>query len=524
MKHKNTPTPCLTINAWGSLMLLLSLIPTSSWAQTPTQLTFEIVAQPSFAANVPAHGRLFVIINSNAEREPRFGVGWADPKADPFFAKDISGWNGKTVLTLGEEAVGFPLAAINKLTPGTYYAQALYDIDTTFSYINAPGNFYSAPMQIEVAAGRSQRFRLTLDQRIPAEQLPQDTEHIKYVRVQSRLLTEFWKQPMYLRAAIILPKGYAQEPQRRYPVRYKIGGYHARYTNAERMMREGSALQRAWFSEECPRMLLVHLDGEAPFGDSYQMNSANNGPYGDATVQELMPYIEQNFRGLATPESRFLEGGSTGGWVALALQIFYPEFFNGAWSFCADGVDFRYFQLVNIYSDDNAFVNEHGYERPSMRDTDGEPRFSMRHEITMERVLGRGNTFVTSGGQWGAWNAVYGPRAANGWPAALWDSWTGKIDHKIAAAWRPYDLREKLEKNWATLGPKLQGKLHIWMGDMDSFYLNNAMRLLEKFLKATQNPKSDARFVFAPGEGHCWQGISEIEMMREMEMTMSQKR
>ncbi len=459
---------------------------------------------------------MFVILSSSAEPEPRFGIGWADPKADPFFAKDLSSWNGKSALAFGEEAIGFPIESINQLAPGTYYAQALYDVDTTFSFINAPGNFYGAPMKVEIAAGKTQRFRLTLDQSIPEEQLPQDTEYVKYVRIQSRLLSEFWKKPMYLRAAIILPKGCAQEPEQLYPVRYTIGGYHSRYTNAERMMREGSEFRRDWLSDECPRMLLVHLDGEAPFGDSYQMNSANNGPYGDATVQELIPHIEQNFRALATPQSRFLEGGSTGGWVALALQIFYSDFFNGAWSFCADGVDFRYFQLVNVYSDDNAFVNEHGYERPSMRDTDGEPRFSMRREMMMERVLGRGNTFVTSGGQWGAWNAVYGPRATNGRPEAIWDSWTGKVDHKVAETWRPYDLREKLEKNWPKLGPKLQGKLHVWMGDMDNFYLNNAMRLLEKFLQETQNPKSDARLFFAPGEGHCWQGISEIEMMREM--------
>ncbi len=505
-----------TTKLWGELLLLCFLFPACSWSNQPANLSFKIAAHSSLAGSLPVHGRLFVILNSTAEREPRFGIGWADPKADPFFAKDIFGWNGKAALSFGEEAIGFPIESINKLAPGAYYAQALYDVDTTFSFINAPGNFYSAPMKIEIAAGGKQSFRLTLDQRIPEEQLPQDTEYVKYVRIQSRLLSEFWKKPMYLRAAAILPKGYEQEPQRRYPVRYTIGGYHSRYTNAERMMREGSSFRNDWLSDECPRMLLVHLDGEAPFGDSYQVNSANNGPYGDATIQELIPQIEKKFRALATPQSRFLEGGSTGGWVALALQIFYPDFFNGAWSFCADGVDFRYFQLVNVYSDDNAFVNEHGYERPSMRDTDGEPRFSMRHEMMMERVLGRGNTFVTSGGQWGAWNAVYSPRATNGWPQAIWDSWTGKIDHQIAEAWRPYDLREVLANNWPQLGPKLQGKLHIWMGDMDNFYLNNAMRLLEKFLNETQNPKSDARLFFAPGEGHCWQGISEIDMMREM--------
>ncbi|MEK7727436.1 MAG: alpha/beta hydrolase-fold protein, partial [candidate division KSB1 bacterium] len=302
---------------WGVMLLLSFLFPACSRSDQPSRLSFEITAHAALDGSLPGHGRIFVILNSRAEAEPRFGIGWADPKADPFFAKDISNWNGKAVLTFGEEAIGFPIESLNKLAPGSYYAQALYDVDTTFSNLNAPGNFYSTPVKIEIAAGGQQRFRLTLDQRIPAEQLPQDSEYVKHVRIESRLLSAFWKKPMYLRAAIILPKGYAQDAQRRYPVRYTIGGYGSRYTNAARMMAEGSEFRRDWLSDECPRMLLVHLDGEAPFGDSYQMNSASNGPYGDATVQELIPHLEQNFRALATPESRFLTGGSTGGWVAL---------------------------------------------------------------------------------------------------------------------------------------------------------------------------------------------------------------
>ena len=175
-------------------------------------------------------------------------------------------------------------------------------------------------------------------------------------------------------------------------------------------MADGSGFRRAWMADDAPPMILIHLDGAGPLGDPYQVDSANHGPYGAAVTGELIPHVEQRFRGIGRGEARVLDGGSTGGWVALALQVFYPDFFNGAWSFCPDSVDFRSFQLVNIYEDENAYINGHGFERPAARDVSGEVRFTMRHECRLENVLGRGDSWTLSGGQWGAWNATYGPR------------------------------------------------------------------------------------------------------------------
>ncbi len=491
-----------------AIVLLSLVLPFSASAQN-SPLTFTIQPGKELVGKLPKAGRLFVILSKRESPEPRLGPGWADANAEPFFGKDIAGWDGKKPLTLGEEGYGFPVRYLKNLPPGKWYAQALYDSDTTFSYINAPGNVYGPPVAVTIQKGKAQTVTLTLSKHIPREELPQDTEKVKYIRIQSKLLSDFWKKPMYLRAGVVLPHGYNEHPNQRYPVRYNIGGYHSRYTRAGRMASR-------FTSPDSPPMILVCLDGEAPFGDSYQVNSANNGPYGDATVRELIPAIEKRFRALDTPRSRFLDGGSTGGWVALALQIYYPDFFNGAWSFYADGVDFHYFQLINIYSDDNAYINRYGVERPSMRDTHGEPMFSIRREVQMENALGRGNSSITSGGQWGGWNAVYGPKDKNGLPEAIWHPETGKVDHKVAEAWKPYDLNLYLSRNWSTLGPKLQGKLHIWMGDMDSFYLNNAMRLMDKYLKSTENPKSDAIIIFGPEQGHGWQGITDIEMMHQM--------
>ena len=204
------------------------------------------------------------------------------------------------------------------------------------------------------------------------------------------------------------------------------------------------------------KLIFVHLDGAGPLGDPYQIDSANHGPYGAAVTRELIPYVEDHFRGIGQGYARFLDGGSTGGWVSLALQVFYPDYFNGAWSFCPDSVDFRSFQLVDIYQDDNAYINQHGFERPGARDVTGDVRYTMRHECQVENVLGRGDSWVFSGGQWGAWNATYGARGPSGQPVPLWDPATGAIDHKAAEHWKSYDLRRDSGSGLGAAGPEAQ--------------------------------------------------------------------
>jgi S-formylglutathione hydrolase FrmB len=257
------------------------------------------------------------------------------------------------------------------------------------------------------------------------------------------------------------------------------------------------------------------LDGAGPYGDPYQVNSDNNGPYGDAVTQELIPYIERRFHCIGKPYARVLDGGSTGGWVSLALQVFYPDFFNGTWSACPDPVDFRSFQLVNIYASPNAYINRFGFERPGMRTTGGDVQETMRYECQLENVLGRGNSWTMSGQQWGSWNAVYGPRGADGRPVPLWDPRTGVVNHKVAEHWKRYDLRMVLEKNWQTLGPKLHGKIHIWVGDADSYFLNNAVHQLDTFLSKA-NPPYGGTIVYGPGQGHCWDGLTARQKIEQM--------
>jgi hypothetical protein len=325
-----------------------------------------------------------------------------------------------------------------------------------------------------------------------------------------------------LRAGIILPRDFDKDAARRYPLRVQIGGYGARYTVVQQMMATGSGFRRTWLADDTPRMVLLQLDGDGPFGDCYQVNSDNNGPYGDAVTQELILYIEKKFRCIGEPSARVLTGGSTGGWVSLALQIFYPDFFNGTWSGYPDGVDFRAFQLINVYTDDNAYVNRWGFERPSARALNGDVKFTIRHECQMENVLGAGDSWTMSGQQWGAWNATYGPRGADGRPVPLWDAKTGKINRSVVEHWKKYDLRMTLQQNWKQLAPRLRGKLHIWVGEADDYFLNNAVHLLDAFL-ATAEPPYEGKITYGPGQGHGWTPISEAEMMKEMMAAVNRK-
>jgi hypothetical protein len=505
-------------------LLLIALLLFSSAASLPRQgeaLRFEVTLAQGISPERP-NGRLFILLGKHQSPEPRMTVGNTSLQADPFFARDVDFAQGKTAI-IDDKAIGFPVENLSRLAAGEYYVQALLDTNEDLKSINSPGNLYSAPQQIAIDPARSGAIKIELTQKIPPEELPADTEHIKYIKIKSELLSEFHNRPIYLRAGVILPRDYATDPQKRFPLRVHIGGYGSRFLNVRARMLQGAGFRRAWEDKTAPSMIFLHLDGDGPYGDSYQINSANNGPYGDAITGELIPYVEKQFRAIGESSARVVDGGSTGGWVSLALQIFYPDYFNGVWSYCPDSVDFRAFQLINIYQDRNAYINRHGFERPSARDTNGDVRFTIRHECRMENALGAGDSWAMSGEQWGAWNAAYGPRGEDRRPRPLWNPVTGEIDRATAEQWKKYDLRLALQENWKTLGPRLRGKINIWIGEADDYFLNNAVHLLDAFLSKA-SPPFEGRIVYGPGKGHCWLGISELEMMKEMAARIEKSR
>jgi hypothetical protein len=477
-------------------------------------LRFEITVAAGLLEK-PQNGRLFMIIGKASQPEPRMMVGRTGMDAAPIFARDVLDFSAGKLGIIDQSCVAFPIDNLSKLPAGEYFIQALFDYNIDLKSVNAPNNLYSVVQRATLDPGKGGVIKIELTKKIPDEQLPTDTESVKFVKLKSELLSKFHGRPIFLRAGVILPKGFDKDPSRKYPLRVHVGGYGSRFTSVQRMMSPGSGFYRAWNDDATPKMVLLHVDGDGPYGDCYQVNSANNGPYGDAVTQELIPYIEQKFRGIGEPYARVVDGGSTGGWVSLALQVFYPDFFNGTWSYCPDGVDFRGFQLINIYRDKNAYVNQYGFERPSDRDLNGETKFTIRHECQMENVLGAGDSWALSGEQWGAWNATYGPRGADGRPRPLWNAKTGELDQSVIEHWKKYDLRLLLEQNWATRAPKLRGKINIWVGEADNYFLNNAVHLLDDFLSKA-NPSIEARIFYGAGKGHCWLGLTEGQLIDEM--------
>lgn len=319
--------------------------------------------------------------------------------------------------------------------------------------------------------------------------------------LESEALNDFHGKTTTVKFSILLPSGYKTNPDKRYPVRYNVAGYGGRYNRVDRLLKNKD-FSNWWLSAEAPQIITVFLDGHGPFGDPYQLNSANSGPYGDVLMKEIIPLVDKSYRTQGVAQ-RFTDGCSTGGWVSLALQLFYPDDFSGCWSYSPDPVSFHRMQLIDIYDDDNAFYSERGIELPSKRDLYGEPMFTIKKEVSDENKKGKSGTYLDSGDQWGSWNALYSPKGENGLPKPIFDPTTGAIDKSVAEEWKKYDLLLLVENNWPELGPKVQGKINVWMGDMDGYYLNNAMRDFDAYLKTTTQPTSDAKIAFEAMKGHC---------------------
>ncbi len=286
-----------------------------------------------------------------------------------------------------------------------------------------------------------------------------------------------------------------------YPVVYYQG--HFSLSNPMRF-EEGGEFYQEWVGDDFPRMIVVTFQDPTPYFDtSYSVNSVNVGPYGDAMMEELIPEVEKRFRIIKQPYARILTGGSTGGWESLAMQIFWPEFFGGTFSYSPDPVTFTNVEGINIYEDVNAFYKQHEWRRvptPNTREANGEIRLTSKQRNHFELVSG---TKGRSGQQLDIWSAVHGPIGEDGYFKPLFDKRSGAIDRSVAQYWKEnFDLLHHLKTNWATLGPKLVGKLHVYCGDMDNYYLNVPVKELEKWMKTTANPHYPGYFVYGDGIGH----------------------
>jgi enterochelin esterase-like enzyme len=525
----------------------------AAWLLSTAVLSAQMITVqfPPARSAKPLDGRLLLLLSNDPGAEPRMQID-DTPKSQMVFGITVDGWRPDSPLTVGDASPGYPRASLKDVLPGEYTIQAVLNIYETFHRADgktiklapdrgegqhwnlAPGNLLSKPRKVRIGPG-APPIEVVMDDVIAPLKPEPDTKYIRHIRIQSALLTKFWGRPMYLSAIVLVPEGFDSRPEARYPLiifhdhfasalndfretppdpnlkpdyseRFHLAGYN------RIQQQEAYKNYQSWIAPGTPRMLIVKLQHANPFyDDSYAVNSANVGPYGDAIETELIPAIERQFRAIGQGWARFVYGGSTGGWESLAAQMFYPDHYNGAFVACPDPVDFHAFMTVDLYTQDNVFFLPGAntrIEQPAMRDYLGHTLATMRDNVAYEAALG---DHGRSGEQLDIWQAVYSPVAEDGYPRPIFDKQTGVIDHKTAEYWRAhYDLNAILQRDWMTLGPKLQGKLHIYVGSDDTYFLNDAVYLIENFLKQTGTPGHGVPYEgevrYGPRAEHCWNG------------------
>jgi hypothetical protein len=534
-----------------TLFALVGLCSSVVVAEDATQTAFR-VQLPAGAAKTPQQGRLMLLFSNDFSDEPRNQVDHTI-KSQVAFGQNVKDWKPGTTVAIDAAADGYPVVRLKDMPPGTYNVQALLNRYETFHLGDGrvldlppdqgegqhwnikPGNFYSKPQKITLGAGGeiegAASMTIALDQTIAPIAAPQDTKYVRHIRIQSKLLSKFWGRPMYLSAAVLVPEGFDAHPQSHFPLiifhdhfvpdfdglrteppdpnlkpdyneRFHLAGYN------RIQQEEEYKFYQQWISKGFPRVLIVKLQHANPYyDDSYAVDSANVGPYGSAIEKELIPAIEKHFRGLGAGWSRFVYGGSTGGWEALAVQIFNPDYYNGAFGACPDPVDFHAYTYINLYEDKNAVYMEGPIKRiaqPAMRDYLGRTIWSMPDAMAYELMLGSNGRSTE---QWDIWQAVYSPVGPDGYPQPIFDKRTGVIDHKVAEYWREHwDLTDYLKRNWKSIGEKLRGKLHIYVGLSDNYFLNDAVYRIQEALESVRDPTYAGEVKYGMRDEHCWNG------------------
>ena len=529
------------------LLALSACLPPEERAKYASATRFELSWAEGLVDSA-LDGRMLLLLTPNGEREPRFQIS-DGPSTGLVYGADVADLAAGEPVVIDADTFGYPIERLADIPAGEYYVQGLLHVYETFHlatghtvrlpmdnnegqhWNTSPGNLYSEPVKLTIDPSKKETHRIVLDQVIQPIDSPQDTKYIKHVRIQSDRLTEFYGRPMYLGAHVLLPHGFEEHPEARYPLAIFHGHFPSDFggwrttppdpdlepTYSERFGIEGYniiqqeaayQLYQDWTSEDFPRVIAIEIQHPTPYyDDSYAVNSAAQGPYGDAITYELIPYIEEQFRGIGEGWARFTYGGSTGGWEALAVQVFYPDEYNTCYAACPDPIDFRAFCLVNLYEDENAYILPGEFkdvERPGHRDSLGKVNATLRQMNYRELALGSKGR---SGQQWDIWQATYSPLGEDGYPKPIWDKYTGEIDPEVAEYWKEnYDLAYIMQRDWDELGPKLRGKIHIYCGDMDNYYLNNAVYLAEEMLESTTDPYYDGEVDYGDRAEHCWNG------------------
>jgi hypothetical protein len=565
-----------------TILLLSAILSQAATAKLSGQ-RFE-VSFPKEESGAPLDGHVLLLIANNDTKEPRFQISFMTAESQQVFGVDVDALAPGAPAVIDASTLGYPAESLNDIPAGDYWVQAVLNIYETFHLANGhtlklppdkgegqhwavkPGNLYSKPVKMHLDPKSGLTVRISLTEKMPSvadnpkgvdsllgwsganeDHAIVDNKWVKHVRIQSDRLTKFWGRPTYLGAVVLLPDGWDEHPDAHYPLIVEqdhfardLPGVVAFRTQPPadnlqggelRGAKNGYKLYQDWTAGRLPRVIVLTIQHATPyFDDSYAVNSENVGPYGDAITQELIPYVEKQFRGIGEGWARAVYGGSTGGWESLASQVFYPDFYNGAWVFCPDVVDFRAYMTMNLYDDKNAFWIESPYARvprPSVRQPDGLILSTMEQMNRYELVQG---THSRSGEQLDTWQAVFSTVGDDGYPRPIFNKRTGEIDHEVAKYWKEhYDLSAIMQRDWKTLGPKLAGKLHLYVGEADTFYLDRAVHLLKDYLESTTDPYYHGTFDFGVRKPHCYPGEFDPavglnqhywpEMVKHMEQT-----
>ncbi len=498
------------------------------------------------------NGRLLLMITKDSLKEPRFQINDSNDTGI-IVGKNVQQWKPNQKESFNSSLKAYPIEELDQLKSGTYFVQALFHKYDTFNLSNghtvqlpmdqgegqhwntSPKNIYSKPIKIEYNKHGKSPIEILITEEIPPIEPIKDSKYIKHVKIKSELLSEFWGRPMYLQANVLVPHGFNKESKTQYPLMVfhghfpkTIGGFRTTPPTAPEkdtifstrfgitgykyiQEKEAYDFYKNWVSDDFPRFIVIEIQHQNPYyDDSYAVNSANLGPYGDAITYELIPQIEKMFNGVGEGWGRFLYGGSTGGWEALAVQVFYPKQYNGCFAACPDPIDFRAYTVVDLYKDKNAYYKSGTFRkilRPGMRDGKGHIKTQLIDMNRRELILGDKGR---SGDQWDIWQAVYSPVGKDGYPKPIWDKLTGEIDHDVANYWKEnYDLSYIMQRDWDKIGKDLEGKINIYCGDMDNYYLNNAVVLTEEFLESTKTPYYGGEVDYGNNAEHCWNGDQE---------------
>jgi len=455
----------------------------------------------------PASGRIVVFLVAddsglNPKSQPIDGPFWES--AQPLFGLDSASCTPDTPLIIDDHSDAFP-SKLSELKPGGYRAQAcLIARRQDSNWKRAAGNLFSEPRPLTIDPEGNGSVQLVLNQWTHAPERA-EVPGVEWFAMPSELLTTHRHQPTENRAGVVFPLEY--DPSRRYAAVYRVPGFGGDDRDAARFAKDRAESTGA-ARELAKESFLIVLNPESPNGHTLFVDSANNGPCSRALTEELIPALEKRFPLIPKPEARLLVGHSSGGWSTLWLALTKPGVFGATWSISPDPVDFRKFQTVNIYDDENFYVagSKSGadpVDRPSFRTLDratGGTRevMTIRRETRQEDVLGPNNT---SGQQWDSWFAVFGPRDSAGNPAALFDPLTGTIDHSVAEKYRAFDIAALVRADPIRYLPLLRNRVRLIVGDTDNFYLNEAVALLKADfgrLLAASPPPADA----APQRGY----------------------